>query len=64
MTTTKKTVVNVRKDVEDLGHNLQTLGKKLLGDATNATLNVAEKALVTAQKQLQKVRAQLNRPGQ
>jgi len=50
--------------VEDIGRNLQSLGKKLLGDATNATLNAAEKALAAAQKQLQKVRAQTKKPAE
>ncbi len=59
MATTKKTAVKVQKDVEDLGHSLQQLGKKLVGDATNATLSAAEKALAAAQKQLQKLRAKM-----
>ncbi len=61
MATTNKTAMKVRSDLEDLARNLQVLGKKLLGDATRTTLDSAEKALVAAQKQVQKVRAQLKK---
>jgi len=64
MATTKKTAMKVQKDIEGLGHNLQELSKKLLGDATNTTLNAAEKALAATQKQLQRLREQLNLPKQ
>lgn len=64
MATTKKTAVKVQKDVEDLGRNLQELSKKLLGDASNATLNAAEKALTGALKQIQKLRAKMAKSGE
>jgi predicted translin family RNA/ssDNA-binding protein len=62
MATTKKAATKVQNDIESLGRNLQVLSKKLLGDVTKATLNTAEKALTAAQKQLQKVRAQMDKP--
>ena len=61
MATTKRTAAKVRKDVEDIGRNLQELSMKFFGDVTNATLNAAEKALAAAQKQLQKARAQMKK---
>ncbi len=59
MATTKKAATKVRNDLEDLGRNLQVLGKKLLGNATDTTLDTAEKALAAAQKQVKKFRAQM-----
>jgi DNA-directed RNA polymerase specialized sigma24 family protein len=62
MATRKNLTAKVQKDVQDIGRTLQRLGARLLGDATVAALDAAERTLTAAQKMLQKVRAQVAKP--
>ena len=55
----RKATARVRSDVQETGRNLQDLGQKLLVDAANVAFDKVERTLVAAQKQLEKVRAQL-----
>jgi len=58
----KKPTSKVQKDVQNIGRTLERLGAKLLGDATVAALDAAERTLAAAHKKLQKVRTQVTKP--
>jgi|APFre7841882590_1041340.scaffolds.fasta_scaffold463036_1 hypothetical protein len=58
----KKLTSKVQKDVQNIGRTLERLGSKLLGDATVAALDAAERTLAAAHKKLQKVRTQVTKP--
>jgi hypothetical protein len=58
----KKPTSKVQKDVQNIGRTLERLGAKLLGDATVAALDAAERTLATAHKKLQKIRARVTKP--
>ena len=58
----KRLTSKEEEDVQSIGRALQRLGGKLLGDARTAAFGATERTLVTAQKRLQKVRANLRGP--